>query len=105
MDDPTKDGESIGHMKDYSEYLDVHYSSGIYNKVFYLLGTAPDWDTKKAFDVMVLANQAYWRKNTDFHTAANCVLRASNELGYDEATVIKAFKEVGIYGVNVDNCV
>lgn len=104
MDDPTKDGRSIGHMKDYSDMLDVHFTSGIYNKIFYLIGTATGWDTKKAFDIMVHANIAYWRSNTDFHNAANCVLRSAADLGYDQYAVKNAFDAVGIYGTNLSNC-
>jgi vibriolysin len=37
MDDPTKDGRSIGHESDMTSGLDVHFSSGVYNKAFYLL--------------------------------------------------------------------
>ncbi|GFO05086.1 Elastase [Plakobranchus ocellatus] len=39
FDDPTKDGVSIKHVRNYRKGLDVHYSSGIYNHVFYKLGT------------------------------------------------------------------
>ena len=113
MDDPTKDCPanvepghwcSIGHMSQYRAGIDVHYTSGIFNKAFYLLGTSEGWDTKKAFDVMVKANMAYWRPQTDFHNAANCVLKASQDLGYESEAVKKAFHGVGIYGVNADNC-
>ena len=34
MDDPTKDGKSIANVKDYTDDLNVHYSSGVFNKVF-----------------------------------------------------------------------
>ena len=39
MDNPTKDGASIDHASKYTSSLDVHYSSGVYNKAFYLLAT------------------------------------------------------------------
>ena len=113
MDEPTKDcpkgrspGQhcSINHMSQYNESLDVHYSSGIFNKVFYLLGTAKGWDTKKAFDVMVKANMAYWTPTIDFYNAANCVLKAAKDLNYSQAVVKKAFSDVGIWGINVNNC-
>ena len=64
--DPTKDGISIGNAKDYYEGLDVHYSSGVYNKAFYTLATTQDWNTKKAFTVFVKANQIYWNSNSNF---------------------------------------
>jgi Zn-dependent metalloprotease len=34
MENPPKDGKSIEHVSAYKAGLDVHYSSGIYNKVF-----------------------------------------------------------------------
>lgn len=104
MDEPTKDGYSISHMKDYDELTEVHSSSGIFNKVFYLMGTAEGWDARKAFDVMVKANQSYWRSTTDFHNAANCVLRAAKDFQYDLTPIKNAFDQVGIYGANVENC-
>lgn len=112
MDEPTKDCQgstpgdncSISHMKDYNDSIDVHYTSGIFNKAFYLLGTSEGWDTKKAFDVMVKANMAYWRPNVDFNNAANCVLKAAEDLNYDGQAVVDAFAKVGVTGINVDNC-
>lgn len=104
MDNPTKDCEgdkpgtdcSIEHIKDYHEGLDVHFSAGIFNKVFYLLATAPGWDTKKAFDVMVQANRHYWVPQTDFNQAACGVAQAAKDYRYDKAVVEKAFAAVGI---------
>ena len=60
--------------------MDVHFSSGIFNKTFYLLGTAEGWNTKKAFDVMVKANMAYWTPNIDFHHAANCGVKGRQKI-------------------------
>lgn len=113
MDEPTKDctqGQkpgnrcSISHMEQYREGINVHYSSGIFNKVFYLLGTANGWNTKKAFDVMVKANMAYWTPNVNFQNAAHCVLKAAQDFNYDENSVKTAFKEVGIMDVQADHC-
>ncbi len=104
MDDPTKDCEghkpgdycSIGHFKDYNDSLDVHYSSGLYNRVFYLLGTAKKWNTKKAFDVMVKANSDYWTSAISFADAACNVIDAAKDYKYDVSTVKSAFRKVGI---------
>lgn len=110
MDEPTKDcngntpGDScsIDNVQDYYEGLDVHFSSGIYNKAFYLIGSDKGWNnTKKAFDVMVKANQDYWTSNTTFADAACGVLKATADYKYDTRVVKSAFTNVGI---NVDNC-
>ncbi len=104
MDNPRRDcialsGNqicSIDNLKDYSTKLDVHYSSGIFNKAFYLLATATGWNTRKAFDVMEQANLAYWTETTNFTEAACGVLEATKDYGYDLATVSHAFAQVGI---------
>lgn len=121
MDHPSKDcghrdikgvSCSIEKVSDYIEgsratgkkETNVHYSSGIYNRVFYLIATAPGWDTRKAFDVMVEANMHYWTSSVDFHQAGCGVIKALK--AYDEKThgdfnadlaVLKnAYKDVGV---------
>lgn len=105
MDEPTKDCKngmppgwwcSINNVSQYNPWLNVHYSSGIFNKVFYLMGTAQDWDTKKAFDVMVQANQSYWTSGETFQSAACGVMKANHDLKFDDAAVVSAFDAVGI---------
>ena len=51
MQNPPDDGRSIGHFRDYTEGMDVHYSSGVYNKAFYLLSVSSGWNIQKAFQV------------------------------------------------------
>jgi len=111
MDEPTKDcyGKapgswcSISNMKDYYEGLDVHFSSGIFNKAFYLMGSEQGWnDTREAFDVMVKANRDYWTSTTSFHDAACGVLSATTDYDFDKSVVLSAFAAVGI--TDLDNC-
>ncbi len=111
LDEPTKDcalGKkpgndcSIDNLKDYNAALDVHYSSGVFNKLFYLLSTSKDWDTRKAFDVMVRANVVYWTSSVNFVDAACGAIRAAKDLGYDPQAVKSAALTVGI---NTNNCV
>lgn len=96
MDDPTKDGSSIGHASDYYDGIDVHYSSGVFNKAFYLLATTEGWDTKKAFHAFVVANQVYWTPNSKFWDGACGVKSAANDLGYSTDDVVTAFAAVGV---------
>lgn len=104
MDQPSKDCEggtpgegcSIDHVDQYTEWLDVHYSSGIFNRAFYLLGTSEGWDTKKAFDVMVQANRFYWTSNSTFFRGACGVMKATRDYQYDTEAVTAAFEKVGI---------
>ena len=102
MDEPTKDCEgkkpgegcSISHFKNYKKSINVHHSSGLFNKAFYLIAT--NWDTHRAFEVMVQANMYYWTANTNFAKAACGVLKATRDYKYDEQTVRDAMREVGI---------
>ncbi|MGI2259523.1 M4 family metallopeptidase [Shewanella sp. GXUN23E] len=96
MDDPTRDGRSIGHASNYSSGMDVHYSSGVYNKAFYLLARKAGWDTHKAFDVFVLANQMYWSPTSNFNQGACGVESAAADYGYSVADVTAAFSSVGV---------
>ncbi|HAZ7572524.1 M4 family metallopeptidase [Legionella sp. PATHC032] len=96
MDYPTKDGHSIDHFDDYHDDLDVHLTSGIFNKAFYLLAHEPNWSVKKAFQVMVDANIKYWTSGTSFEAAACGVIQAAIDRQYNKQDVINAFKEVGV---------
>lgn len=83
MEQPSKDGRSIDTAEDYYNGLDVHYSSGVYNRLYYLMSNQEGWDARKAFDVMVKANQDYWTPYATYKTAACGVLSAAADLGYD----------------------
>jgi Zn-dependent metalloprotease len=96
MDDPTKDGKSIGSALDYTSSMDVHYSSGVFNKAFYLLATTSGWDTRKAFAVFVKANQDYWTASSNFQQCAVGARDAAIDLGYSCGDVRNAFAGVDI---------
>jgi len=96
MDDPTKDGKSIGHFSNYHDNMDVHYSSGVYNRAFYQLCQRPGWDTRKAFEVFVIANQMYWHANCKMEECACGVKKAAIDKGYNTADVAAAFAVVGL---------
>lgn len=96
FDDPTKDGRSIGNAKDYTDTLDVHYSSGVYNKAFYTLANKANWDVEKAFRAFVLANQIYWNQSTNYDQGGCGVMKAAKDLTYNTADVIDAFTAVGV---------
>ncbi|OCQ22093.1 peptidase [Pseudoalteromonas luteoviolacea] len=96
MNDPTKDGRSIDHQSNYTSSMDVHHSSGVFNKAFYNLATTTGWDTKKAFIVMAKANQMYWTASTDWDLAGNGVMDAACDLGYNPDDVKAALAQVGV---------
>ena len=74
----------------------MHHSSGVYNHFFYLLANTKDWDTHKAFNVMVQANANYWTSSATFETAACGVISATKDYGYDLTAVESALKKVKI---------
>lgn len=104
LDQPSKDcgGKkpgnwcSIDNAGQYYEGLDVHFSSGVFNRAFYLMGTADGWNTRKAFDVMVNANTNYWTSNSTFSEGACGVLAAAKDLGYETDVITKAFDAVKV---------
>jgi pseudolysin/vibriolysin len=96
MADPPKDGRSIGHAKDYTSDLDVHQTSGVYNKAFYLIATSPGWDLRKAFEIMADANRLHWTAETTFDEAACGVEKAAESRGYRVSDVTAAFGKVGV---------
>jgi vibriolysin len=97
MDQPSKDGESIETADDYYDGIDPHYSSGVFNRAFYLLATSAGYDTHKAFDLMQSANAHYWQPASDYQDAAQGVLMAAHDHGYDTVAVINAFNQVGVH--------
>ena len=96
MDVPSRDGDSIDSANEYYDDLDVHYSSGVFNRLFYLIATTPGWDSRKAFDVMVKANMDYWTPYSSFIEGGCGVMNATKDLSYAVADVNKALYQVGI---------
>ncbi|CAM2895469.1 zinc metalloprotease ProA [Legionella worsleiensis] len=96
MDKPSRDGRSIDVADDYYGGLDVHYSSGVFNHLFYILANQPDWTIRKAFDVMVKANMDYWTPYSTFDEGGCGVLNAAKDLGYNLDDIKKSLSEVTI---------
>ncbi|KZC40389.1 MULTISPECIES: M4 family metallopeptidase [Rhodanobacter] len=93
---PTQDGSSIDNAANFTSTMDVHYSSGVYNKAFCLLAKTAGWDTKKAFQVFALANKVYWNATTTFNSGACGVESAAQDLVYNKSDVTAAFTGVGV---------
>ncbi|HVT62640.1 MAG TPA: M4 family metallopeptidase, partial [Legionellaceae bacterium] len=79
---PSRDGYSIDRADQYRKDMDVHHSSGVYNRLFYLLVQRPGWNPHKAFQVMLKANMDYWTPTTTFVEGACGILAASRDLGF-----------------------
>jgi vibriolysin len=96
MYDPPLDGKSIGHASNYVSGMNVHYSSGVYNKAFYLLATTAGWNTQQAFQIFARANRLYWTSSATYETAYVGVRDAASDLGFSTADVAAAFAVVGV---------
>jgi vibriolysin len=96
MNNPPQDGQSIDHQSSYTSGMDVHYSSGVYNKAFYNLATTTGWTTQMAFLVYARANQNYWTASVNWDQAGNGVLDATCDLGYNVDDVQDSLVSVGI---------
>jgi vibriolysin len=107
MNDPPKDGRSIDHVTDYKGQ-NVHYTSGVFNKVFYMLSSAFKNNLHDAFDIFYIANTRYWGKKTTFIEAAQLMLKATHHMKMgkhlpkndykhiDFKTITDTFKIVGL---------
>lgn len=96
MNNPTQDGRSIDHADDFTSGMDVHFSSGVYNKAFYLLSTTAGWDTQKAFEVFARANMLYWTASVNWNDAGIGAMDAACDLSYDITDVQNALAAVGV---------
>ena len=92
FEDPTRDNRSIGHASNYTSGMDVHYSSGVFNRAFWKLSTTSGWNVRKAFEIMALANKTYWTATSDFDQAACGVEKAAGDKGYNKADVKAGFR-------------
>ncbi|WP_392340673.1 M4 family metallopeptidase [Moritella marina] len=102
---PENDGSSIGHASAYYSGMDVHNSSGVFNKAFYHLATSQGWDIKKAFLVYATANKLFWQPRSTFVEGANGVCQAAEQLGYETQSVMNAFQQVGVTALDCDGSV
>jgi len=86
----------IDTLAQYEEGMGPYYTSGLFNRAFYLLATTGGWNTRKAYDVFVRANRYHWRADSSFYLAACDAVTSAAELGFDGKSVMIAFAGVGI---------
>ncbi|MEE2730730.1 MAG: M4 family metallopeptidase [Pseudomonadota bacterium] len=97
FEDPTLDGRSIGHADDYTTNMDVHLSSGVYNRAYFLLANTPGWNPRLAFELFVHANRFYWGPATDFDAGACGLILAAQDLGWPAVEVAAALRSTGVF--------
>lgn len=97
MCDPPRDGRSIDHASEFTEGLDPHRASGVYNKAFCLLAKSKGWNIRKAFEIFLVANESYWVPRTTYVSGAIDVMRAAVLVGnVPTDPIAAAFEEVGV---------
>ncbi|MGW4898746.1 M4 family metallopeptidase [Kitasatospora sp. NPDC004240] len=117
MDDPSKDGKSVGCWSVTTQFLNPHHSSGVGNHFFYLLavgsgktkwGTSPTCDGSKvtgigntdAAKLWYRALTTYMTTNTDYPGARTATIKAARDLFGRNSTrcraVEKAWSAVGV---------
>lgn len=96
FDQPERDGRSIGHSSKYHSGMDVHHSSGVYNRAYYLIVQSGKYTFKQAFLLFTMANKMYWTSSSTYNQGACGVEKAAKDLGYDVATVKSSFQTVGV---------
>jgi pseudolysin/vibriolysin len=96
MCDPTRDGVSIDNAANFSSTLNVHHSSGVYNKAFCNLARTSGWNVRRAFQAFARANALYWTPSSTFDSGACGVQTAAADLGFKADAVTAAFASVGV---------
>ena len=96
MNIPSRDGQSIDKATDYYEGLNVHHSSGAFNRFFFLLSNSKGWTARKAFEVMIEANMNYWTPSTTFQEAGCGVLDAAKAKNYPILAIKNAMTKIGL---------
>lgn len=96
FDQPSRDGYSIDNASEYYTGINVHHSSGVFNRAYYLISNTAGWNPKKGFQAFAVANQLYWTSGATFDSAACGVTKAAKDLNYSTSDIVAAFKKVGV---------
>lgn len=98
---PENDNYSISHVRDMYDALNVHFSSGIYRRVWYVVTKEKGLTIRDATSVFLNANKLYWHSFASFYECSCGVLRAALDLGIDTSPFRKGFKDVGLEDCDV----
>ncbi len=100
MNNPPADGKSIDHYSDYRATLNVHYSSGIANKAFYLMVQDSSLTISGAADIWYRALTQYMVPRTRFIMARTATIQTATDLfgpgSPQTIAVADAWTEVGV---------
>lgn len=107
---PSQDGASIDHASQYTNGMDVHYSSGVSNRAFCRAakrlasgsptGTATPDSVRRAAKAWFEANDNYWTTSTTFTQGCQGVIDAAAALGYSAAEITalrESWADTGVF--------
>lgn len=97
---PPLDGHSIDNAAYFTQGMDVHYSSGVYNKAFFVMSSLFGNNypaVLRAYKYMVTANDTCWTSNMDFFQGSCCVMLAAKNNRQDSINIRTAFNSVGVH--------
>ena len=76
--------------------MNVHYSSGVFNKAYYNAAVTYGFGPLPAFQYSLMANVNYWVPATTFAYGACGVIQAVYDAGGNYQQMINAFNDVGV---------
>ena len=99
MNNPPLDGNSIDNLSKYVQGMNVHFSSGVFNKAFFLMVDGHGIDVVQGFKYFSYANINYWTPGTNFEHASCGVIEAAIDMQQSEAVegIKSSFEEVGVH--------
>lgn len=95
------DGRSIKNVNDFKEGMNVHYSSGVFNRFGCYLSETLTW--KDIFRVFTYAARFYWCETTDFTEGGCGILKAGYDLGYDLHPFYGGLRDIGLEPCSLEN--
>lgn len=100
LEKPSRDGKSIEHISSYYEDLDPHYSSGLFNRLFYLIANDErlEFNIQSAAELFLYANMNYWYPSVNFEIAAFGLMQTADEFenspsNYAQVPYVEIVKE------------
>ncbi len=96
FENPPLDGQSIDNFKRYKNGMANDTTSGVYNRLFFLLAMSPDWSIEKAYQVFLDANRKHWGPGTSFQEGACGIETEIYTRKYPVAPFQTAIRVVGL---------
>lgn len=96
LNNPSLDGNSINNADNFTSGINVHYSSGVFNRAYYLIAVTYGFGPDMTFRYMMNANMNYWVANNTFVYGACGTIQAAFDRNKNYKNVIEAFNDVGI---------